>query len=89
MLASEEALLDDPVHAALCGPHARFAQVRGRVRRYPPDVAPFLALPSPPSPEDWQDAAALLERGSYVALRYTGAELPAPWQAVGGSISCR
>jgi ribosomal protein S18 acetylase RimI-like enzyme len=84
MLASDEALLDNPVYAALCGPHARFAQVRGRARRYPADIAPFLALPSPPSAEDWLDAAALVEPGSHVGVGYSGAELPAPWQAVGG-----
>jgi GNAT superfamily N-acetyltransferase len=79
---TEEALLDNPVYAALCGPHARFAQVRGRVRRYLPDVAPFLGMPSPPSPQDWLDAGGLIAPGSYVAVRLIGAELPAGWQKV-------
>jgi ribosomal protein S18 acetylase RimI-like enzyme len=79
---TDEALLDNPVYAALCGPHARFAQVRGRVRRYAADVAPFLGLPSPPSAQDWRDAADLLAPGSYAAVRYSGAELPDAWQAV-------
>jgi GNAT superfamily N-acetyltransferase len=79
---TEEALLDNPVYAALCGPHARFAQVRGRVRRYLPDVAPFLGMPSPPSSQDWFDAGALIAPGSYVAVRLIGAELPAGWQKV-------
>ncbi len=79
----DEALLDDPLHAALNGPHARLAQIQGRVRRYPAEVAPFLALPSRPSAEDWQDAARLVAPGGYVAVR-GGAELPAGWQAVGG-----
>lgn len=82
MLPTDEALLDNPVYAALCGPHARFAQVRGRARRYPVDVAPFLALPSPPSAEAWQDAAGLVAPGSHAAIRYSGAELPDAWQAV-------
>jgi ribosomal protein S18 acetylase RimI-like enzyme len=82
MLPTDEALLDNPVYAALCGPHARFAQVRGRARRYPLDVAPFLALPSPPSAEDWRDAAGLVAPGTYAAVRYSGAELPDGWQAV-------
>jgi ribosomal protein S18 acetylase RimI-like enzyme len=82
MLPTDEALLDNPVYAALCGPHARFAQVRGRARRYPLDVAPFLALPSPPSAEDWRDAAGLVAPGTYAAVRYVGAELPDAWQAV-------
>jgi predicted GNAT family acetyltransferase len=82
MPATEEALLDDPVYASLCGAHARLAQVRGRARRYPVDVAPFLGLPSPPSAQDWRDAASLVEAGTYVAVRLRGAEVPNAWQAV-------
>lgn len=82
MLPSDEALLENPAYAALCGAHARFAQVRGRARRYPVDVAPFLALPSPPSPQDWRDAAGLVAPGTYAAVRYSGAELPDGWRAV-------
>ena len=82
MLPLDEAPLDNPAYAALCGAHARFAQVRGRVRRYAADVAPFLALPSPPSAQDWQDAASLVAPGTYAAVDYSGAELPDGWQAV-------
>ncbi len=83
MLPTDEALLDNPVYAALCGSHARLAQVRGRARRYPVDIAPFLALPSPPSAEDWRDATGLVARGTYAAVAHSGAELPDAWQAVG------
>jgi ribosomal protein S18 acetylase RimI-like enzyme len=82
MPPTDEALLDNPVYATLCGPHARFAQVRGRARRYSADVAPFLALPSSPSAQDWRDAASLIAPGTYAAVRYSGAELPDAWQAV-------
>ncbi len=82
MLPADEALLDNPVYAALCGAHARFAQVRGRARRYQQDVAPFLALPSPPSAQDWCDAAVLLSPGTYAAVRSSSAELPDAWRAV-------
>ncbi len=82
MLPSDEALLDNPVYASLCGPHARFAQVCGSARRYPLDVAPFLALPSPPSAQDWRDAAGLVAEGSYAGIRDSGAELPDGWQAL-------
>jgi ribosomal protein S18 acetylase RimI-like enzyme len=75
-------MLDNPAYAALGGPHARFAQVSGRVRRYPDDVAPFLALPSPPSAQDWRDAADLVPSGTLVAGRYGDAELPDGWRAV-------
>jgi ribosomal protein S18 acetylase RimI-like enzyme len=79
---TDEAQLDNPAYAALCGAHARFALVHGRARRYHGEVAPFLALPSPPSAQDWQDAAGLVAPGTYAAVRYGGAELPDTWQAV-------
>lgn len=82
MSLDEEAPLDNPAYAALCGAHARFAQVRGRARRYSVDVAPFLALPSSPSAQDWRDAAGLIEPGTYAAVRHSGAELPDAWHAV-------
>ncbi len=82
MLPTDETQLDNPAYASLCGAHGRLAQVRGRARRYPADVAPFLALPSPPSEQDWGDAAGLVAPGTYVAGRYGGAELPDGWQAV-------
>ena len=82
MLPTEEAQFDNPAYASLCGSHAQLAQVRGRARRYPTDVAPFLALPSPPSPQDWRDAAGLVAPGTYVAGRFDGAELPDGWRAL-------
>jgi ribosomal protein S18 acetylase RimI-like enzyme len=82
MSPADEALLDNPAYAALWGPHARFAHVRGRVRRYPVDVAPFLALPAQPSTQDWRDAADLVTPGGYAAIRHTGTELPEGWQAI-------
>ena len=82
MLETDEAQLDNPVYAALCGPHARFALALGRARRYPADVAPFFGLPSPPTAEDWQDAAGLLAPGSYAAVRNGAAALPEPWRVL-------
>jgi ribosomal protein S18 acetylase RimI-like enzyme len=82
MLSNEEAPLDNPAYASLGGAHARFAQVSGRVRRYRDDVAPFLALPSPPSTQDWRDAADLVAPGAFVAGRYDVAGLPEDWRAV-------
>ncbi|HEY4427614.1 MAG TPA: GNAT family N-acetyltransferase [Solirubrobacteraceae bacterium] len=81
MLPSDGAL-DDPAYASLLGAHASLGHVRGRARRYQEDVAPFLALPSPPSAQDWKDAAELVEPGTYVAGRYTATELPDGWRAV-------
>jgi ribosomal protein S18 acetylase RimI-like enzyme len=77
-----EAVLENPAYVALGGAHARFARVRGRVRRYDEDVAPFLALPSSPSAQDWRDAAALLAPGAVAAIRDDGAQLPDGWRAL-------
>jgi len=82
MSPADEALLDNPAYSALCGPHARLALVRGRARRYPVDVAPFLGLPSPPSPQDWRDAADLVTPGTFAGVRYGDSELPDGWQVV-------
>jgi GNAT superfamily N-acetyltransferase len=82
MLASDEALLDNPAYASLGGAHAWLAQSSGRARRYLPDVAPFLALPIPHSPQDWHDAADLVPPGTLVAGRYGADEPPDGWRAV-------
>jgi ribosomal protein S18 acetylase RimI-like enzyme len=72
--------LDSPVYAALTGPHSRFGQVRRRVVRYQPDVAPFLALPGDASAGDWLDAAHLVPAGTFAATLRTWIEPPPGWQ---------
>ncbi|MDX2972264.1 GNAT family N-acetyltransferase [Kribbella solani] len=72
----ESSALTNPVYAALTGPHAGVAEVRGNARRYPAAVAPFLALPDEPTDKDWADAAVLLGPGTSVALMRP--ELPVP-----------
>lgn len=74
--------LDNPARAALTGPHARFAERRGRVLRYPPEVTPWLALPDDPGPEDWADVAALDWPGDEVPLLGTSHLPPAGWELV-------
>jgi ribosomal protein S18 acetylase RimI-like enzyme len=56
-------VLDNPALASLTGPHAHFAERRGRVVRYPLDVSPWLALPDEPDADDWADLAALAGPG--------------------------
>jgi GNAT superfamily N-acetyltransferase len=80
MSPTEDARLDNPVHAALSGAQARFAQVCGHALRYPADVAPFLALRSQPSREDWKDAAGLVPPGTRAAIVHAGADVPDPWK---------
>jgi predicted GNAT family acetyltransferase len=82
MSSTDDARLDNPVHAALTGAQARFAQVCGHARRYPVDVAPFLALPSQPSREDWRDAADLVPPGAYAAVVHTGTDVPETWKTL-------
>jgi GNAT superfamily N-acetyltransferase len=74
--------LDNPAWASLAGPHARFAQRRGRVLRYPEDVAPFLALPDDPGEQDWRDVAGLAGPGAVVVLAATSARPPSGWEVV-------
>ncbi|NEB81220.1 GNAT family N-acetyltransferase [Streptomyces sp. SID14478] len=71
--------LDNPAYTALSGPHAHFAERRGRVLRYPLDVSPWLALPDDPGPEDWADLAALAGPGAEVPLPGTTRALPDGW----------
>jgi ribosomal protein S18 acetylase RimI-like enzyme len=82
MLPADEAALDNPVYGSLCGAHAQFAQVCGRARRYVPEVAPFLGLPSPASAQDWHDAAGLIAPGTYAGVQCSGSELPEGWRSV-------
>jgi GNAT superfamily N-acetyltransferase len=82
MFSSDDESLANPVHAALRGPQARFAQISGHALRYPADVAPFLALPSEPSRQDWLDAAELVPPGTSAALVHTGVAVPDAWNTL-------
>lgn len=60
--------LDTPVLSALTGPQARFAERRGKVLRYQPEVAPWVAIPESPTTGDWADIAELGSPGDLMAL---------------------
>ncbi len=47
--------------------------------RYPAEIAGFLALPSPATDADWQDAAKLVPPGTIAAIGHTGRLLPTGW----------
>ncbi|WP_084316987.1 GNAT family N-acetyltransferase [Actinospica robiniae] len=76
--------LDNPVRAALFGPHAPFALSRGDALRYPDDVSPFAALPDSPNENDWRDAAALLGPGGVLTLAALEPDFSAPagWEVL-------
>jgi ribosomal protein S18 acetylase RimI-like enzyme len=71
--------LDNPVRSSLSGPHARLAERRGNVLRYPADVCPFFAMPDVPAAADWADAAALVGPGGLLPLAGVQAPPPAGW----------
>jgi ribosomal protein S18 acetylase RimI-like enzyme len=73
--------LDSPVRSSLTGPHARLAERRGRLLRYPPDVSPWLAMPDDPGPDDWADVAALAGPGGSFSLAGARGPLPEGWEA--------
>ncbi|MEW2133839.1 GNAT family N-acetyltransferase [Streptomyces sp. NPDC005435] len=77
---SDPRILDNPALAALTGPHARFAERRGRVLRYPADVSPWLAFPDEPDARDWADAAALTGPGAEVPLLGFRGRVPEGWE---------
>jgi ribosomal protein S18 acetylase RimI-like enzyme len=72
--------LDNPVLSSLTGAHARFAERRGNVLRYPVDVCPFVAFPDEPDESDWADAAGLLGPGAQLALAGIRVPPPADWE---------
>jgi ribosomal protein S18 acetylase RimI-like enzyme len=74
--------LDNPVLSSLTGPHARFAERRGRVLRYPVDVCPFLAMPDEPDGADWADAAGFFGPGGLLPLAGVPGPPPAGWEVV-------
>ena len=74
--------LDNPVHAALTGPHAHFAERQGAALRYPVDVSPFMALPDSPVAQDWADLATLVGPGATAALAGVDRKPPSDWDVV-------
>ncbi|MGW0821688.1 GNAT family N-acetyltransferase [Streptomyces sp. NPDC002845] len=75
-------VLDNPALAALTGPHARFAERRGRVLRYSVDVSPWLALPGESDADDWADVAALAGPGGEFLLLGFDGRAPSGWEVV-------
>lgn len=69
--------LDNPVHTALATGHAAFAAGPPALRRYPADVAPFLAVPDA-APLGPTDLLAPGEAASFVGVAPSG--LPPGWE---------
>lgn len=70
---------DNPVYSSLTGFHSGIAEVCGRARRFPVDVAPFLGLPAAPDEQDWLDAADLVGGRGAAALVRQDLDVPHHW----------
>lgn len=76
-MAASSSALDNPVYAALAGPHRWLAQRDGRVARYPVDAAPFIGLPDAPAPADWDAATRLIRVAPGAIALHDVDQLPA------------
>ncbi|MET3450730.1 GNAT family N-acetyltransferase [Curtobacterium sp. 1544] len=74
-------LLDNPALASLNGAHARFAERRGEIARYLPDVSVWTGIPERPTAEDWEDVRTLLGSGAVFGVG-ASAVVPEGWPAV-------
>lgn len=78
-------VLADPVNAALDGPHIRFREASGRIRRYQPDVSVFYGHPRELTDDDYSHVALLAGDTKIAVLRDRAMPLPAGWSVRAGS----
>ena len=80
----DAAVLDNPAWHALTGPHASFAIGDDLVRRYPAEVAPFVAVRAWDDPHKvWDALAELVGPGAEIGLSSTDELPPAGWETIG------
>lgn len=75
-------ILDNPVWAALNGPHRHLAERVGAAARYQPDVAPFITVAPGAGASVWADVAALAGAGEVVTITGTAPAPPGHWEVV-------
>lgn len=73
-------MLDNAAWHSLSGPHARFAEGGELVRRYPTDVAPFVAVRTWDDPRVWDSLIDLVGHGAEIGLSGDVPELPDGWE---------
>ena len=78
--AAAEAVLDDPVRAALTGPHAHLAAQCGHALRYRADVSVWASLPAEPKATHWADLAQLVPLTESVSFAGAPGEVPQGWR---------
>ncbi len=79
-------ILDRVVWASLIGPHAKFAEINGKARRYPLEVSPFGAIEDPYNPQHWRDLSALIGPGGHIVLTGRELHIAEGWRVIDGGI---
>jgi len=82
-LQPDTAVLDNPAWHALTGPHSSFAIGNDLARRYPEDVAPFVAVRSWEDPDVWDALLELVGPGAEIGVNGIDVALPADWEEIG------
>ncbi|ANJ27312.1 GNAT family N-acetyltransferase [Agromyces aureus] len=80
---ADATVLDNAPWFSLAGPHASFAIGNDLVRRYPEDVAPFVAVRTWEDPDVWDTLIDLVGHGAVIGLSGFEGELPPGWEVVG------
>ena len=76
-------VLDNAPWHALTGPHASFAIGDDLVRRYPEEVAPFVAVRTWEDPRVWSALVELVGPGAEIGLSGYDGDVPEGWEVIG------
>src|SRR3954447_17168506 len=76
-------VLDNPAWHSLTGPHSSFAIGDDLARRYPEDVAPFVAVRSWEDPRVWDALIELVGPGAEIGVNGVDIALPPGWEELG------
>jgi ribosomal protein S18 acetylase RimI-like enzyme len=74
-----DAVLDNPVWAALSGPQSAFAVAGDRAARFQPDISPFAGFADPADPAGWRELASLAGPGVDLGMSADGLAVPPEW----------
>lgn len=80
---ADATVLDNAPWHALTGPHASFAIGDDLVRRYPDEVAPFVAVRTWDDPRIWPALVELVGTGTEIGLSGYDGEFPDGWEVIG------
>lgn len=84
LASTDAAVLDNAAWHSLAGPHASFAIGGDLVRRYPDDVAPFVAVRTWEDPAVWDALRELVGPGAEVGVSGYEGSYPEGWELLGG-----